>query len=106
MKADPIGEIDNVVFENNVYRTAAGVPDDLKIKDANMIIGDPGFAKPGGVDPKDYIVGNAALVKDKGIKIEKLPGDKIGIKEGLEVKEDFFGNPIVGAPDLGAIEIQ
>ena len=84
----------------------AGVPEDLQIKDANMIIGEPGFAKPGGVEAKDYIVGNAALVKDKGIKIEKLPGDEIGIKEGLDVKEDIFGNPIVGLLDLGAIEIQ
>ena len=46
------------------------------------------------------------MVKDKGIKIEKLPGDEIGIKEGLDVKEDIFGNPIVGLLDLGAIEIQ
>ncbi len=106
LKADPIGEIDNVVFRNNVYRTAAGVPDNLKIKDANMIIGEPDFAKPGGLDAKDYTVGNTALIKDKGIKIEKLPGDEIGIKWGLEVKEDFFGNPIVGMPDLGAIEIK
>jgi len=106
LQADPTGKIDNAVFKNNVYRTAAGVPDDLKIKDANMIIGEPDFANPGGMDPRDYIAGNTALVKDKGIEIEKLPGDEIGIKWGLEVKVDFLGNPIVGLPDMGAIEIK
>lgn len=106
LRADPTGQIDNAVFQNNLYRTVAGVPDDLKIKDTDMIIGEPYFANPGGLDPMDYIPGNAALIKDKGIKIEKLPGDEIGIKEGLEVKVDFFGNPIVGLPDMGAIEIR
>ncbi len=105
LKVDPTGEIDNVVFRNNLYRTDAGVPGDLRIKDTHMIIGEPDFARPGGMDAKDYTVGNTALIKDKGIKIEKLPGDDIGPKPGLEVSADFLGNVIVGLPDIGAFEV-
>jgi hypothetical protein len=36
----------------------------------------------------------------------KIPGDEIGLKAGLTVEKDFFGNAIVGRPDLGAVEIQ
>lgn len=48
---------------------------------------------------------NVSAVKNKGIVIEKLPGDDVGLKIGLAVKTDFFGNPIVGLPDLGAVEM-
>ena len=106
LKADPITAIDNVVFRNNVYRSVAAVLDGLKIKDSKMIIGEPNFAKPGGLHAKDYIAGNTTLIQDKGIKIQGLPGDKIGMKSGFEVKADFLGNPIVGFPDIGAFEVQ
>ena len=72
----------------------------------DMVIGNPQFANPGSEWPKGYVPGDASLVRDRGIVIPKLPGDTIGLRLGLEVKQDFFGNPIVGRPDLGAIEIE
>ncbi len=76
------------------------------LKDSKPFYGNPEYANPGGFEPKDYIPGNIELVKDKGIKIERIPGDSIGLKIGLEVETDFLGNPVTGLPDLGAIEIQ
>ena len=45
------------------------------------------------------------IVKDQGIEIPKLAQDDIGLKIGLKITRDFFGNPIIGKPDIGAIEI-
>ena len=36
--------------------------------------------------------------------ITKIPGDRIGLTIGLDVKEAFFGNPIRGKPDISAVE--
>ncbi|MEX0322094.1 MAG: right-handed parallel beta-helix repeat-containing protein [Puniceicoccaceae bacterium] len=95
-----------VVFENNIYLRDSTVPESLLIQDANPIVGDVRFSNPGGFKATDYIPANKELVKDKGIVPTKLPGDPIGLKIGLEVDKDIFGNPIKGAPDMGAIEIQ
>ena len=47
--------------------------------------------------PEDYIPMNIDIIKDKGINIP--------FKGGVEpLDRDFFGNPIIGKPDLGAIE--
>jgi len=97
--------IPNVVFNNNLYNKADLLPASLKIKDRSPLTGDPEFRNPGGTDPEDYIPANVAVIKDKGIKIGKIPGDDIGLRIGLEVKTDFFGNPIKDLPDIGAIEI-
>jgi len=96
----------NILFENNLYNNASVLPKGLAIDDSRKLIGDPGFRNPGGFDPSDYIPGNGKAVRDKGIPIRKLDGDKIGLKVGLDVKKDFFGNDIVASPDLGAIEIK
>ena len=98
--------IKNAVFKNNLFQKAGILPESLIIKDIAPLLGNPGFANAGGIKPEDYIPGNKALVKDKGITIEKIPGDPVGLKIGLEVETDFFGNSIQGPPDLGAIELQ
>jgi hypothetical protein len=95
-----------VVFVNNVYTHESILPASLRIVDSHPMIGDSGFKNPGGKQAKDYIPANAKLLKDKGIKITNIPGDNIGLTIGLEVTKDFFGNPIKGTPDIGAIEIK
>jgi len=45
-------------------------------------------------------------LQDKGIPIDRLPNDSVGLRMGLMVDVDFFGNPINGQPDMGAIEVQ
>ena len=94
----------NVVFTHNLF-TSKNLMPSIFPQDSNPFYGNPEYANPGGFEPQDYIPGNVALIKDKGMKIEKLPGDSIGLKIGLEVETDFLGNPVDGLPDLGAIEI-
>ena len=45
------------------------------------------------------------MIKNKGIEIPLIPNDNIGLIVGLQAKKDILSNPIVGKPDLGAIEI-
>jgi hypothetical protein len=97
--------IDNAVFKNNLYQRTDILPESLIITDSAPIIGDPQFANVGGLNPEDYIPSNASVVKNKGIAIEKIPGDDIGLKIGLNVDTDFLGNPISGLPDMGAVEM-
>ncbi len=98
--------IKRALVSNNLYSSATVLPPGMPFQDVGSVTGDAGFTKPGGLDAKDYIPHNAALIKDRGIEIPKLPGDELGLKIGLKVTADFFGNPIVGKPDLGAVEIQ
>jgi len=97
--------ISRSVMRNNLFLTDSVLPENLPMKDESMIVGDVQFAKPGGFAAEDYIPRNSALVKDKGINIPLLEGDEVGLRMGLEVKEDFFGNPIIGNPDIGAVEL-
>ncbi len=91
--------------ENNLYYSNSVLPESLPFKDANMLVGDPQFRRPGGTDPVGYVPRNVSLVKDRGVDIARLEGDEIGLRIGLKATKDFFGNPIVGRPDLGAIEL-
>lgn len=77
----------------------------MPLNEQNMIIGDPLFKNAGGLEAEHYIPLNASLIRDKGIAIPQVEGDEVGLRVGLDVTEDFFGNPITGMPDIGAIEI-
>jgi hypothetical protein len=105
-KDPPDAAIRRVVFRNNLYLRENALPASLSIQDSRPLIGDPKFADPGSLVPDAYIPHNVSLVADQGVPIEKLPGDEIGLNGGLQVKQDIFGNPVVGAPDLGAVEVQ
>lgn len=94
-----------VVFTNNAFLRVDNWPADLGIRDRAPLIGDPEFAHPGGLSAADYVPRNLALVKNRGIRVLPLPGDQVGLRVGLDVPVDFMGNPVVGAPDLGAIEL-
>ena len=98
--------ISNVVFTNNLYKSADILPASLTFEDSNPFVGDPGFQNAGGIEPIDYIPANISLIQNKGIRIQQIPEDSVGLAIGLEVKTDFFGNPIKDLPDMGAIEIQ
>ncbi len=99
------GPLPRVVFENNLFLRADNWPAAVGIADRAPLLGDPGFARPGGIELADYLPANAALVKDRGRRIAPLPGDDVGLTLGLAVAHDILGRPIVGAPDLGAIEL-
>ncbi len=100
-----VKQIPGAVVKNNVYLHASVLPAKMPFKDTNMIIGDAQFVNPGGSDPADYIPGNIKLIKDKGISIQRLAGDDIGLRIGLKVEKDFMGNLIKRTPDIGAFEM-
>ncbi|MCK4747958.1 MAG: right-handed parallel beta-helix repeat-containing protein, partial [Bacteroidales bacterium] len=106
VSGDNAQSIPSVVFTNNLYLNADILPGSLPITDSDPLTGDPGFQNAGGFEPSDYVPANNDLISNKGIHIEHIPGDNIGLSIGLEVETDFFGNPIEGNPDMGAIEIQ
>ncbi len=97
---------ENIVFQNNLYLKKGNWPVEVLIQDNQPIIGNPEFNNIGGTNLKDYIPKNVDLVKNKGIRIEPLPNDSIGLFIGLSVDRDILGNKINGLPDLGAIEIK
>jgi hypothetical protein len=97
--------IDRVVWKNNLYQRGGVVPDDFPFTDIFPILGNPNLANPGGPADEDYVPAATDLGPAQGIAIEKIPGDSIGLDIGLAVSEDYFGNPIVGLPDVGAVEV-
>lgn len=99
-------DIPNVVFKNNLFLREGNWPKDVMIQDEAPVFGNPKFKNPGGKNKEDYLPKNKNLVKDKGIEINEIPNDKIGLYVGLKVTTDILGNPIKDAPDMGAIELQ
>ncbi|WP_068546818.1 right-handed parallel beta-helix repeat-containing protein [Thalassotalea crassostreae] len=100
-----INHIKNVNFVNNIFLKESTWPDSILIQDSAPIIGDVTFANPGGAALTDYIPQNKDLVANKGIEIPFIEGDKDGLFKGFKMAHDILGNPIVGKPDMGAIEI-
>jgi hypothetical protein len=101
-----VAKIARALVQNNIYSSASALPKNLPFEDTTMIIGDVRYHKPGGTAAADYTPLNVKLVKDQGIEIPKLKGDDSGLISGMAVTEDFLGNPIVGKPDIGAIEVR
>lgn len=94
---------DNLVFfQNNLYRKKySWMRDPFTVTDP--VTADPQFANAGGDEIKDYIPKNRSACS-KGIKIEKLPGDKQGLIGGFDLEYDILGNKIDPAkPFIGAI---
>ncbi len=108
---------DSVIWTNNFYQRGGIFPqhdpkdkggkqgddDDWIFYEGSPIYGNPQFANAGGLEPTDYIPG--PIVEGRSIEIPHIPGDEIGLRGGFKVDVDFFGNPIQGVPDIGAIEI-
>lgn len=99
------GGVKNVIFENNLFLRAENWPAEVGITDRAPLVGDAGFVRAGSLNPADYTPLNAALVKDRGVRISRLPKDEIGLTIGLEAAHDILGRALTGPPDLGAIEL-
>ncbi|TKB99077.1 right-handed parallel beta-helix repeat-containing protein [Pedobacter cryophilus] len=108
LKAESLNqvEIENCFFENNLFLKKSSWPKDVIIQDDKPIYGDAKFTNKGGFKLEDYIPTNTSLIKDKGITINKINNDNIGLVIGLKVEYDILGNKIKGKPDMGAIEIK
>jgi Right handed beta helix region len=94
----------NIIFNHNlVYNKKVPATPFTTVN--STVVADPQFAKAGGLNPADYLPHNQAQVVDQGITLTNLPSDQAGVSGGLAVATDFFGNPIVNAPEMGAIEV-
>ena len=98
--------VPNVVFTNNLFLHPDNWPSDFPLQDIAPVIGDPLFKNKGGLRLADYLPANKKLISDKGLTIQPIPNDSIGLRIGLKVSYDILGNPIKDQPDLGAIEIK
>jgi len=98
-------QVKDIVFKNNLYLHKENWPSEVLIQDEQPLWGDPQFVNVGGVQLEDYQPLKTELIKDKGIVIQPLPNDSIGLFIGLEVGQDIMGNPRKGLPDMGAIEL-
>jgi hypothetical protein len=97
--------VKRVLVAHNLFLRADNWPGEIGWSDVSPLYGDPGFRQPGGQSIEDYVPQARELVQDRGIAIPFLPGDSIGLTLGLQVDTDILGQPVVGAPDLGAIEL-
>lgn len=97
-----------LVMRNNIYRrfNEKGTDKFSKVStalaegywDENALGGSPKFVNEAGSEAADFVPKNKELISS-GEAIPKLKSDKTayGIYfDGLEVKKDFFGNPIKG----------
>jgi len=98
--------MDRVDFMNNLFLHQNSWPKEQRLQDLRPLFGDAGFRNPEGQELADFTPTNAELIGNRGIQIRPLPGDSIGLLQGLRLERDILGNPIRGLPDLGAIEIQ
>ena len=98
-------DIPNVVFKNNLFLKASNWPKKVLIQDEVPVFGNAQFLNPGGNEIPDYTPTNVELIKNKGIEISLIPGDKKGLLQGIKVEKDILGNIIDGKPDMGAIEL-
>ena len=101
----PPGVENTIYWNSNLYQRVGVFPDDWIFFETNAHIGNPFFANPGGTSVTDYIPVNPTYGPPEGVAITNIPGDPIGLSIGLTVTEDFFGNPIVGLPSIGAVEV-
>jgi Right handed beta helix region len=99
------GTIPNVFFANNLFLRNTNWPKGLSIKDNAPLFGDAGYKNKGGLQLTDYIPANKDLIRNKGLTIQSIPGDSIGLRIGLKVEKDILGNRIKAQPDMGAIEL-
>jgi hypothetical protein len=95
----------DVVFENNLFLRQDNWPSNSSLRDASPIFGNPGFQMAGGLKLEDYIPSNTKLVRNRSLPIPLLSGDTNGLVGGFRVNRDILNHPIVGNPDLGAVEM-
>lgn len=98
--------VEHVFFGNNLFLHPKSWPGNSQLQDTNPFLGNADFFNAGGLNISDYRPVNAELVKDKGVRIPKLPKDSIGLIYKLNLEYDILGTKINNQPDLGAIEIK
>lgn len=97
-------DIENMQLMNNLFLTPESWPAEMQVKSAISFLGDPKFAKPGGLNLKDYMPLQNDLVRNKGVNLADWKLNKETRAGWLLVEKDILGNPISSKPGIGAIE--
>ncbi|MDF7825642.1 right-handed parallel beta-helix repeat-containing protein [Pontiellaceae bacterium B12227] len=93
------------IWTNNLYQRGGIYPENWIFEQGDPVYGNPQLPNTGGVTAEDYIPMPGSMVEGRSVDIPLIPGDPVGLEVGFAVTEDFFGNPILGQPDIGAVEI-
>lgn len=96
----------NITFQNNLFLQKETWNEQIPIQGTGCSFGNPEFTNIQGKTPIEFTPRNRQLIENKGMVIQKLPTDTIGIRRGLSVTHDILGNPIKDNPDMGAIELK
>lgn len=99
-------KVEDVFFKNNLFLSSSSWPSEQRLQDESPSYGNPNFINENGFAIEDFIPQNSALIKNKGIQIPPLKNDSLGLFIGLNPPFDILGNPIIGLPDMGAIELE
>lgn len=100
------GQNKGIILHHNLFLDLDAWNRGTDIHDSDPLTGDPRFLRPGGLSPEDYLPLEESLIRDRGIRIRRMKGDRQGLKGGEQVQSDIMGTPIDGAPDMGAIEFR
>ena len=100
-----VGMPETIVWTNNFYQRGGIFPESWVFTEGSPIYGNPNLANPGGLTAEDYIPAAGSMVEGRSVSIPLIPGDSVGLAVGFAVSNDFFGNPILGIPEIGAVEI-
>ena len=92
-----------IMFKNNLLYSKSSWPENSGLGECISETGNPMFKNPGGFNIRDYIPQNVETISAKGLPIEKLNGDFIGLLHGMNPEKDILGNPVGNRPPIGAI---
>ncbi|QBY04225.1 right-handed parallel beta-helix repeat-containing protein [Thalassotalea sp. HSM 43] len=93
----------DIKVTNNLFLSTDNWPDTLLAQSSDAIIGEPSFSNKGGNSALDYVPTNSELIANKGVDIEAIADDPIGLVDGFNVETDILGNVLDGNQHIGAI---
>ncbi|MDE3253832.1 MAG: right-handed parallel beta-helix repeat-containing protein, partial [Bacteroidota bacterium] len=96
--------VDNMELNQNLFLHSNSWPEEMTVKGAVSLFGDPDFTKPGGLQIQDYRPLNTTLIKQKGSKTADWNIGDAKPAVSLKMDKDILGNPVSDHPSIGAIE--
>jgi hypothetical protein len=96
----------SVHFANNLFLHPNSWPVQAPIQDADPAVADVDLQPVTPFQLFRFLPDHIQPIRDKGKPIHPLSSDRIFTASDLQMPTDILGNPIIGEPDLGAIELE
>ena len=110
VKINKFGD-EHIDYRSNIFYgfTNKPIDDDPKYPNLHLDAEDPDIlTNPGGAGKGTYVKGNTKLGYQTDLSAYHLPEGSPAINNGIYIEDnggkDYFGNPVVGIPDIGAHE--